>query len=243
MKKRLSLLALIVTVFALVLVVAGPTLAQSAGSMFDYVIARKLLVRGTTSMVGAVTTSGDVTVGDDLAVTDDAAVTGDLDVTGSLEVTGGVTGDITGDVTGDLTGDVTGNVTGDITGTVTGNVTGDLTGNVTGNVTGDLTGNVTADDWMRISPQTVITVTAAGEIAPTGSFQLLTAAADVGTSDVVTTTTAGRLLWLLNTSAFTITLTDTAPLELSGDLVLSPGDTAGLISQDSKWYQLSGEAN
>lgn len=77
MKRRLSLLALIVTVLALVLVVAGPALAQSAGSMFDYIITRKLLVRGTTTMVGAVT------------------------------ATGGVTGNLTGNVTGDLTGDVT----------------------------------------------------------------------------------------------------------------------------------------
>ena len=189
MRRRLSLLALIVTALALVLVVAGPALAQSAGSMFDYLIARKLLVRGTSTMIGALT------------------------------ATGGVTGNLTGNVTGDLTGDVIGNVTGDVTGAVT------------------------VDDWMRIMPQTAITVTNGGTITPTGSFQLLTAAGNVGTSSVVTTTTAGRMLWLFNTSAYTITLTDTAPLYLSGNLVLSPADSAILMSQDSKWYQFAGETN
>lgn len=95
---------------------------------------------------------------------------------------------------------------------------------------------------LEFAEATPITVTSGGAIDPAGAvYVTLTSAGNVGTSNVVTTT-AQRLLILHNIGAFTVTLTDTGQLLLSGNAVLGPNDTAVLLSSGgaaSKWVQLS----
>jgi hypothetical protein len=126
---------------------------------------------------------------------------------------------------------------------------------VTGAVTasGSLTGDdvVTTDDatvgddllvggYLKFTPQDVITVTNNSVITPTGSLQYLTSAATRGTRLVVTTTVpAGTIqIFRVATGSSGVTLTDTAPLCLVGNAVLTAGDTLGLLHNGVCWEQL-----
>lgn len=110
--------------------------------------------------------------------------------------------------------------------------------------------DITADDdllvggHMGMTPQAAIVVGYQGTITPTGGLQYLTSTASRGTRLVVTTTvTAGTHQEFYNSGNFTITLTDTAPLVLSGNLVLGPKDTAILFSNGTEWVQLDEQNN
>lgn len=119
---------------------------------------------------------------------------------------------------------------------------------LSGGVVGDVTGNVLADDWLSISAQTAISVTAGAIITPTGTYQPLTSAAPVTTS----TTTAvangavtGRLLILRNANAAdAITIDGTGGnVECKANVALGAGDTLTLIWNGTDWNCISSYDN
>jgi hypothetical protein len=96
---------------------------------------------------------------------------------------------------------------------------------------------VIADD-VTITKQSAIAVTDGGYITPTGTYQPLTSAGNVGTSNLAIGT-AGDLLYLVNTSATTITITDTGTIMLEGNAALGQYDTLHLICDGTNWLQVS----
>lgn len=92
----------------------------------------------------------------------------------------------------------------------------------------------------NFTEQGAVTVVNGGNITPTGVYMPLTSSGNVGTASVLTTTaTAGDLLVFINTANTTITLTDTAPLRLSGNIGLGQYDTLTLWFDGSTWIQLA----
>lgn len=104
----------------------------------------------------------------------------------------------------------------------------DLTVNDDAVVTGDLT-------W---TPQTVVTITQAGTLTPTGSYQPLIAGGAVSFGSIVAGT-AGDLLILQNTGTNAITITDTGTLKLSGNTALGQFDTITLLSDGTNWIEIA----
>lgn len=88
----------------------------------------------------------------------------------------------------------------------------------------------------RLVPASTVVVTSGGTITPTGSYQPLSSAGTVGTSAIVAGT-AGDLLYLINTSNTTITLTDTGTLKLGGNRALGQYDTLTLQSDGTNWIE------
>lgn len=99
-------------------------------------------------------------------------------------------------------------------------------------------GDLTVADDLTIAKQTAIAVTDNSTITPTGTFQLLSAAAATATSSI-TAGTAGQVVIFTNTSTNTIVLTDTGTLMLTGNITLGQYDTLTLISDGTNWLQLS----
>jgi hypothetical protein len=92
---------------------------------------------------------------------------------------------------------------------------------------------------LRATLQPTITVAASANISPTGTYQRISSAGNVGTSSIQAGT-AGDLLVLINTGANTITLTDTATLMLPANVVLGPKGSVMLISAGADgWYSLA----
>lgn len=123
--------------------------------------------------------------------------------------------------------------------TLTGAVTtgADLTVGDDAIVTDDLT---TAN--LILGAQTGIVVANDTVVAPTGSYQPISAAGAVGTASI-TVGTAGSELVLVNTSSNTITFTDTGTLKLSGNAALGQYDALRLISDGTNWIQVSPEGD
>jgi hypothetical protein len=104
--------------------------------------------------------------------------------------------------------------------------------------------SLSVDNWVTADPASTITVLYQGTITPTGTNQPITAAAARGTRLIVTTTVgSGTILVLENVGAQTITLTDTAPLLLSGNIALGANDTLTLKHNGTSWVQLSTSNN
>lgn len=109
---------------------------------------------------------------------------------------------------------------------------------VTGNVA--ISGMDTVGTFRLDTPAGAITVTPGGTVAPAGSYQPITAAATgTGTSDIAgcATATAGKRVTFVNTSANTITFTDTGTLKLSGNAALGQYDTLGVVCDGTNWVQ------
>lgn len=125
------------------------------------------------------------------------------------------------------------------TSALTGDVTmgDDLTVTDDAAVTDDLT---TAN--LILAAQTGIVVANDTVIAPTGSYQPISAAGAVGTASI-TVGTAGSVLTLVNTSSNTITLTDTGTLKLAGNIALGQFDALNLISDGTNWVQTAPVGN
>ena len=101
-------------------------------------------------------------------------------------------------------------------------------------------GDLTADDWLILTPSTVISVTSGGIITPTGTLQPLTSGGAVTTSTstaIANGTTSGQLLILHNknaTDAITIDGTG-ANVECGGNQAIGPTDTLVLHWQTDDW--------
>ena len=117
-------------------------------------------------------------------------------------------------------------------------LSGDLTVGDDATVTDDLTvtGDQIASTWMRLTPQTAISVTMNGYITPTGTLQRLESAGNVGTSKLAVST-AGDILYLQNTSNTTITISDTGVLKLSSNLALGQYDGVILYCDGTNWIE------
>ena len=103
-----------------------------------------------------------------------------------------------------------------------------------------VTDDATVGSHMLFTPQTVVTVTNGSTITPTGGLQYLASPANRGTRLVATTTVAaGTVQMFYNSGSFTITLTDTAPLLLDGNVVLEPKNTLVLFHNGTSWVELS----
>ena len=104
--------------------------------------------------------------------------------------------------------------------------------------------NLRINNFYRAQPRTAITVTANGTIDATGTYQPLTAAAALGTSgDNLVTEPAGTILFLVNVGAQTITITETANIKASGNVVLGTLDSATFVSNGTDWYQTAESDN
>lgn len=127
-----------------------------------------------------------------------------------------------------------------VTGFTSVNVTDDLA------VGDDLTaldgtiGDLTADDWLILTPSTVISVTSGGIITPTGTLQGLTSASAVTTSTstaIANGTTSGQLLILHNKNATDAITVDGAGanVECGGNQAIGPTDHLVLQWQTDDW--------
>lgn len=96
--------------------------------------------------------------------------------------------------------------------------------------------------FLILTPATVITVTDGSIITPTTTYQPLAAAGAVGTASIAVKP-IGTLLRLINTSAQTITITDTGTLVLSADIALGQYDTLLLLSDGVNWIQVATSNN
>ncbi|MFH0983770.1 MAG: hypothetical protein V2A79_19825 [Planctomycetota bacterium] len=109
-------------------------------------------------------------------------------------------------------------------------------------------GNVTAAGFLSIG--TLVRVTAAGaltcavttNLTPTGTYQPITAAAACSPLGIVAGT-AGDLLVLTNTSANTITITDTGVIMLGATRAVTQYDSLFLLSDGTNWLEIAFVAN
>jgi len=115
-------------------------------------------------------------------------------------------------------------------------VTGDQT------LTGALgvTGNATLAGELNFTAPSAITVTAGSTIATAGYTVVpIAASGTVGTSAVTGCSTAGKLTILRNTTAQTITITDTSTIMLGGNAALGQYDTLTLLGDGTNCLQIS----
>ena len=115
-------------------------------------------------------------------------------------------------------------------------VTGDQT------LTGALgvTGAATLAGELKFTAATAITVTAGSTIATAGYTVIpIAASGTVGTSAVTGCATAGKVTVLRNTTAQTITITDTRTIMLGGNAALAQYDTLTLIGDGTNCLQIS----
>ena len=135
-------------------------------------------------------------------------------------------------------GSITGDVTGDVTGDLTGNVTGDITGDVTGDVAGDLTNST----FLVVTAQTAISLTDAGILTPTGTYQPIESAGTVTPTIAITNAagsryTTGTLLTIINTSDTTINFADSGNVKSSGATALGQYDSWELKFDGTYWIE------
>jgi hypothetical protein len=96
--------------------------------------------------------------------------------------------------------------------------------------------------WSAHSERSALTIGESGTITPTGTYQRLTSAGNVGTSSIANPT-EGRLLILHNIGSNTITLTDTGTLKLSGNAALGNLDSVVLMADGTNWIQIAPEGD
>ena len=101
-------------------------------------------------------------------------------------------------------------------------------------------GDLTADDWLILTPSTVISVTSGGIITPTGTLQGLTSGSAVTTSTstaIANGTTSGQLLILHNKNASDAITIDGAGanVECGGNQAIGPTDHLVLQWQTDDW--------
>ena len=90
----------------------------------------------------------------------------------------------------------------------------------------------------RLVPGTTVVVTTDGTITPVASYQPLSSSGNVQTASI-TAGTAGDVLYMINTSNTTITISDTGTLKLGGNRALGQYDTLTLISDGTNWVERS----
>jgi hypothetical protein len=113
------------------------------------------------------------------------------------------------------------------------------------------------EDFMGAEVQDTIVVTVGTVITPTGTYQPISSAIDVSSCTLEAagmlgrytgvrnvTYTTGSLLWLINVSSTTITVTEGETADLTGTSVaLGISDTLLLFFDSSDWIELSESDN
>lgn len=146
---------------------------------------------------------------------------------GAVAANGGLSVDSSAFTVADTTGNVATAGTLDVTGATT------LTAAVAA------LGGISVTGFDTFVPATVITVTQdMTTFVPTGTYQPIASVGNVS-FNAIGGKAAGRLLILINTTATTITITDTGTIMLSGNAVLGQYDTLTLFSDGTNWLQLS----
>lgn len=92
---------------------------------------------------------------------------------------------------------------------------------------------------LRLSEQSLITVTNGAAFTPTGSYQPITAAGEVTPTISTGGGTTGDLLVLVNEGSNTINIADSGTAKLSTALALGQFDTIVLIFDDTNWIELT----
>lgn len=238
-RRTLGAAAVAVALLALLFLAVDPAVAQQARTRFQsWIIMPKLTVEDAADISGAVTLNSTLDVDGNLSSgTGDLTVADDLYVTGALGAAGAITTASTLNVTGAATlgGALTVNNNANVTGTF--NASGNSSVGGTFAVTGDTA--LSAD--LFIAAQGAVAVTEGGIITPTGTYQELTAAGAVSTTQIADASGSGTILILVNSSANAITLGDDAGgnLILSGDAVLGQWDTVTLINYGGNWIEIA----
>lgn len=96
--------------------------------------------------------------------------------------------------------------------------------------------------FVRLGAAASASITNGATLTPTGTYQPLTSAGNVGFGSIAPGE-AGQMLILINQANTTITISDTGSLRLSGNLALGQYDSATLISDGVNWIQLSTSNN
>lgn len=107
---------------------------------------------------------------------------------------------------------------------------------------GDVTvvdGDLTLSDNLFLTAQPVITVTTF--FTPTGRYQPVTATAARGVT--MTVGAEGMVVTITNVGTNTITITDTAPLIMAGNLALGQYDNLTLRSDGTRWIEMGRSNN
>lgn len=116
-----------------------------------------------------------------------------------------------------------------------------MTGNTSVGGTLAVVGDTSLSGLLSIATVDELTVANGGTITPTGTFQRLTAAGAVGAG--LGAPTAGAYVMLLNTSANTITITDTTGAVLAGNAVLGQWDTLTIVGYGNSWHEVARSNN
>jgi hypothetical protein len=152
-----------------------------------------------------------------LTVTDTATFTSGVNVAGTLSASGGI----------------------DAAGTVVDTLIVEGNGDVVGNF--EVADHLLTQAELYMIPPATLTITDGATIVPTGVVMELTSAGAVGAE--LSTAGDGQLLILVNVGAQTITISDTATIESTGDIALGQYDTLTLIGSGVKWYQVAASNN
>jgi len=138
----------------------------------------------------------------------DLGVAGDLEVDGELELDGALDADSTANIQGLLT----------------------LQAGLTSS-----DGDVVVADDLRVTAQTVITVTNGAAFTATGTYQGILSAEEV--TPTLAAGAEGDLLVLINKGSNTINLADSGTQKLSAAVALGPDDSLTLWSDGTNWIE------
>ena len=116
-----------------------------------------------------------------------------------------------------------------------------MTGNTSVGGTLAVVGDTSLSGLLSIATVDELTVANGGTITPTGTLQRLTAAGAVGAG--LGAPTAGAYVMLLNTSANTITITDTTGAVLAGNAALGQWDTLTIVGYGNSWHEVARSNN
>lgn len=229
------------------LMLLGFVVTGGVAADVPYTRLRALRVEIMALVDGIMDVDGAVTLNSTLDVDGLVTANGGMVVTGANSATGAVAGS-TGAFTTTLKSGGQANFNGgsvtvgqaSATGAVVG-ASATITGTAAANAL-EATTSATVGTWGIFTKQSNITVTAGGNISPTGTYQPLTAAGAVGTSDI-TAGAAGRLLILTNVGTNAITITDTGTIMLGADCALGQYDTLTLLSDGTNWLELNRNDN
>jgi cytoskeletal protein CcmA (bactofilin family) len=190
----------------------------------------KLVVTGTSNLIGAVTTNGAMDVGTTSRLRGAITADGALGVAGASTLHGlTVHGNalITG--TTDIDGATT--ITGAVNALSTVDVVGDL----------EVTQHLGTQAELYLWSGDPTTLLDGGIITPTNSLYEIDTASDI----TVTLATAadGHLLVIANSDNYTVTIVDTGTTRLAGNATLGQYDTLTLIGLGTSWYEVSRSSN
>lgn len=176
--------------------------------------------------VASVDAQGTYTKIRNLMVTVNAIFSGPVTMSSTLAVTGAST----------LTGAAA--LNGGLTMDTTAFTVADTTGNVA------TAGKATIGTYLVATPATTVTVTAGAPITPTGTIQPIASAGAVVSSGLVMTGySEGTIVMFINTGSQNIVISNTATVNLSGDLTLGAGDTLTVVMEQGVWTQLATSNN